>query len=452
MAPLLEDPRFRQTWNQFSQNAEHATESAAAGIWTFQHRYLNPCLSSVSSSFTHCTGHCFPDRSARGRTRGRAELSFDFYDDWDQENNGGERQGLLGGWGNDELDRLLAGTGPGDQPRRKRGMSYGTGGAGGSGRPRRRKSLDLREDPTVIPSTSALGFLGRLPFKLGGTLRYKPSAADLQEHPGARSDDFRGMEENGEEEEGEPLIADDEDEGDGEREREGGGDFMKGHQRQRSSTTSSGETSDSFRSRGDLFPSDGEDDAVPLPDEFAMVLERRTTNSNMDDRSSGKTRSSKGKRPAGSRTTSRTLSRTAASSQSIPSLDGQRTSSGPPTPGFPSPDAVKIQSLADLQHEEERLRLEEDAEVEKKRVAAAKLAAERGLRKDHVVEAIAESKTDASTVEDIPPPEEIDIKAAQAGDEVSAKSREKDPMSEPPPPPKESQDQKFVPARLPNFR
>ncbi|TVY85757.1 hypothetical protein LAWI1_G008906, partial [Lachnellula willkommii] len=307
----------------------------------------------------------------------------------------------------------------------------------------RRKSLDLREDPTVIPSTSALGFLGRLPFKLGGTLRYKPSAADLQEHPGARSDDFRGME-DGEEEEGEPLIADEEDEGDGE-----GGEFMKGHQRQRSSTTSSGETSDSFRSRGDLFPSDGEDDAVPLPDEFAMVLERRTTNSNMDDRSSGKTRSSKGKRPAGSRTTSRTLSRTAASSQSIPSLEGQHTSSGPQTPGFPSPDVVKIPSLTDLQQEEERLRLEEDAEVEKKREAAVRLAAERGLRKDHVVEAIAESKTDASAVEDIPPPEEIDIKAAQASDEVSAKSREKDSMSESP---KEPQDQKFVPARLPNFR
>ncbi|TVY27598.1 hypothetical protein LHYA1_G004048 [Lachnellula hyalina] len=434
MAPLLEDPRFRQTWNQFSQNAEHATESAAAGIWTFQHRYLNPCLSSVSSSFTHCTGHCFPDRSARGRTRGRAELSFDFYDDWDQENNGGERQGLLGGWGNDELDRLLSGTGPGDQPRRKRGMSYGTGGAGGSGRPRRRKSQDLRDDPTVIPSTSALGFLGRLPFKLGGTLRYKPSAADLQEHPGARSEDFRAVGEDGEDE-GEPLITDEDDEG-------------KGHQRQRSSTASSEETLDSFRSRGDLFPSDGEDDAVPLPDEFAMVLERRTTISNMDDRSSGKTRSSKGKRPAGSRTTSRTLSRTAASSQSRPSLDGQHTSSGPQTPGLPSPD-VKIPSLTDLQQEDERLRLEEDAEVERKREAAAKLAAERGLRKDDVIEAMAESKTDASVVEAIPAPEDIDIKEAQASDEVSAKSREKEPMSESPP--KEPRDQEFVPARLPNF-
>ncbi|TVY38614.1 hypothetical protein LOCC1_G007370 [Lachnellula occidentalis] len=449
MAPLLEDPRFRQTWNQFSQNAEHATESAAAGIWTFQHRYINPCLSSVSSSFTHCTGHCFPDRSARGRTRGRAELSFDFYDDWDQENNGGERQGLLGGWGNDELDRLLAGTGPGDQPRRKRGMSYGTGGAGGNGRPRRRKSQDLREDPTIIPSTSALGFLGRLPFKFGGTLRYKPSAADLQEHPGARSEEFRGTEEDGEEEEGEPLIADEEDEGNEEREHEGKGRSMKGPQRPRSSTTSSGATSDSFRSRGDLFPSDGEDDAVPLSDEFAMALERRTTISNMDDRSSGKTRSSKGKRPAGSRTTSRTYSRTAASSQSRPSIDGQRASSGPQTPGLSSSDVVKISSLTDLQQEEERLRLEEDSEVRRKREAAAKLAAERGLRMGDVVEAMAESKTDASVVEDIPPPEEIDTKEARASDEVSAKSREKDSMSDPPP--KEPQDQEFVPARLPNF-
>ena len=95
-------------------------------------------------------------------------MSFDFYDDWD-EDIGASSGGLLGGWGNDELDRLLAGSGshsgPSDgvdpPPRKKRGMSYGTRG--------NRKNLE--PDPTIIPSTSALGFLGRLPFKLGGTLR-----------------------------------------------------------------------------------------------------------------------------------------------------------------------------------------------------------------------------------------------------------------------------------------
>ena len=104
MAPLLEDPRIRQTWNQISQNAESATETAAAGIWTFQHTYLNPCFSSISQSFQACTSQCFPDRDERarrlrerGRTRGRAESSFDFYDDWDIDDRAGSGGGLLGG-------------------------------------------------------------------------------------------------------------------------------------------------------------------------------------------------------------------------------------------------------------------------------------------------------------------------------------------------------------------
>ncbi|TVY60827.1 hypothetical protein LSUE1_G008578 [Lachnellula suecica] len=392
MAPLLEDPRIRQTWNQFSQNAESATESAAAGIWTFQHRYITPCLASLSSSISSCTAQCFPEnqRPARNTRRARAELSFDFYDDWEQDETA---------WGNDELDRLLAGSG---EPRRKKGMSYGTSG------PRRRSS----PDPTVIPSTSKLGFLGRLPFKLGGTLRYKPSAADLQEHPGALRGEFRG-----EGEEGEPLIADEEDE-----DEEGA--FVKGHARQRSSTVSSGETSDSFRSRGDLFPSDGEDDAVPLSDEFAMVLERRTTGSNTDDKSSGKTRSSKGKRPARSRTASKNIERATISSQTRPTLSGHRASSGASipqsqTPDFSSPEVTSIPSLTDLQAEEERVRFEEDAEVERKREAAARLATERGL----VVE---ESKEEVQ-VEDIRPPDAKEGPAA------------------------ESESGEFVPARLPHF-
>lgn len=304
-------------------------------------------------------------------------------------------------------------------------MSYGTGG------PRARR---LEPDPTVIPSTSALGFLGRLPFKLGGTLRYKPSAADLQEHPGARVSDFR----DGDEEEGEPLIPDEDEEHEG-----GEGGFMKGHNRQRSSTASSGETSDSFRSRGDLFPSDGEDDAVPLSDEFAMVLERRTTNSNTDDRSSGKTRSSKGKKPAGSRNTSRNISRTTASSQSRPPLSGHRTNSGTSlfTPDLSSPEITNVPSLSDLQREEERVRLEEDKEVERKREAAAKLAMERGLHKEENTESISESKGD---VEDVPPPEDINI---EEGDEGTGVSREENR-----PVPRESQEQDFVPARLPNFK
>lgn len=450
MAPLLDDPRLRQTWNQISQNAESATENAAAGIWTFQHTYINPCLSSIASSFEQCTEKCCGDRDERARrlrdrerTRGRAELSFDFYDDWDQDEGVGGR-GVLGGWGNDELDRLLAGSGsnsgPSDRvdqpPRRKRGMSYGT-------RPRR-KSLD--PDPTVIPSTSALGFLGRLPFKLGGTLRYKPSAADLQDHPGARGADIR-------EEEGEPLMSDH-----GEDER----GLERGHTRNRSSTVSSGETSDSFRSRGDLFPSDGEDDAVPLDDEFAMVLERRMTGTVTDDRSSGKTRSSKGKRPSGSSTLPRTLSR-AYSSQTRPGA-GQRTASSslPQTPDLPSPSVVEFPSMTDLQAEEERVRLEEEHEVEEKRQAAVKLAMERGLHAGEGSDiSIAEAKTEAPILDDLETanrrPGETNViidtpKGREAPDTrfssmnlpPSRSVRDKEDQQPP-------DQQDFVPARLPHF-
>jgi hypothetical protein len=374
-------------------------------------------------------------------------LSFDFYDDWDEDDTAANR-GLLGGWGNDELDRLLAGSGSHsggsegvDQPRRKRGMSYGTRG--------RRKSLE--PDPTVIPSTSALGFLGRLPFKLGGTLRYKPSAADLQEHPGALRAEVR------DEEEGEPLISDEH----SEDER----DKQKGHKRTRSSTTSSGETSDSFRSRGDLFPSDGEDDAVPLSDEFAMVLERRMT-VNADDRSSGKTRSSKGKRPAVSRNISRNLSRTTQSSNSRPSLSGHRVSSGaslPQTPDILSPHMAETPSLTDLQQEEERVRHEEELEVERKRQAAVKLAVKRGLHAGEPPEVpISETKQEPLVVDDIPPlppseePGDANIAASEtpavevahpSTDSKAPTSSQATETTKSPEPVKHD----FVPARLPFF-
>lgn len=437
MAPLLEDPRIRQTWNQISQNAELATETAAAGIWTFQHTYITPCLSSIAEGFEQCSGSCLGDRDdrarrmrERGRTRGRAELSFDFYDDWDNNDGAGSGGGLLGGWGNDELDRLLAGSGshsgPSEDqaPGRKRGMSYGTRGG--------RKNLE--PDPTVIPSTSALGFLGRLPFKLGGTLRYKPSAADLQDHPGAGKSELRD-----EEEEGEPLISGEESGEEWPR--------RKGHTRNRSSTASSGETSDSFRSRGDLFPSDGEDDAVPLSDEFAMVLERRMMNTGVDDRSSGMTKISRGKRPAGSRTMSRNLSRTTQSSQSRPSIAGHQASSGaslPPTSDMPSPDMVETTSLTDLQAEEQRVRVEEDEEVERKRQAAARLAVQRGLTVHEpfeTEESVSETKQEPLLVEHIeePIPDPPETSEVPDSPPVDVSSRE------------ESSTEAFVPARLPHF-
>lgn len=292
---FLEDPRLRQRWNQISHNAETVTESAAEGIWTFQHRFLNPCLGALVQSFESCTAPCCggarEERARRARAREhRAEYTFDFYDDWDDDDEvlarGGYGAGFLGGWGSgggggggvggggggsansrgEDWDRLIGGSGAGagsrkgshaaevaDQPKRKRGMSYGTRGV-------RRKATSEEEDPTIIPSTAPLGFLGRLPWKIGGTLRYKPSTAFLQDHPGASSHPDENV----------PLLDSD-----------GDDDFhaqVTAHigSRQRSGTGGSGDTSDSFRSRGDLFPSDGEgeEDAVPLDDEFAVALNR----------------------------------------------------------------------------------------------------------------------------------------------------------------------------------
>lgn len=349
---FLEDPRLRQRWNQIAHDAEAVTENAAAGIWSFQHNYINPCFGSIVDSVEQCTTVCLGDpeeRLRRRRERERTEYSFDFYDDWYEEEQGG---GLLGSWGGEDWDRLLAGTGSqrkhvgetSEQPRRKRGMSYGTRGT-------RRKTSE--HDPTIIPSTQPIGFLSKLPWKVGGTLRYKPSAADLQEHPGKHGNA-----------ESEPLLGSDDGPHHGE---------LRGP-RKRSGTTGSGDTSDSYRSRGDLFPSDGEgdEDAVPLDDDVTYDMIRK------DDRSSGKAqgRSSKGKRPAGLFSGSRTVSRTTlGSTTSTESPQFDRTSYSLP----PTPDVENVPSLEDLEMEEERLRREEDEELARKKEAATQLAAERGL-------------------------------------------------------------------------
>jgi len=391
MSNFLEDPRLRQRWNQISHNAETVTENAAVGFWNLQHHYINPCLSAVSGAVESCTAVCLGDpeeRARRRRERDRtAEYSFDFYDDWYADDESG---GILGGWSNEDWDRLLAGTGTGssrrhgpgeiaEQPKRKRGMSYGTRGV--------RRKPAAEQDPTIIPSTQPIGFLGKLPWKIGGTLRYKPSAADLQEHPGRH--EHMGMGET------EPLLDHDDDTDDDFFSSVAAGRRQPGHRRKRSGTTGSGDTSDSYRSRGDLFPSDeeGEEDAVPLDDEeFNIALDKV-----VDDRGSNKTRSSsgKGKRPAAGgadgRAMSRTVSRTTiGSTQTRDSLRGRRSSQSmrhPPSGVAPevvvttaSPTVMTAApSVEDLVQEEREAKRIEDEEVQRKRRAAAALAAERGL-------------------------------------------------------------------------
>ncbi|KAK9774238.1 hypothetical protein AB5N19_13738 [Seiridium cardinale] len=432
---FLEDPRLRQRWNQISHTTEAVTENAAAGIWSFGHQYINPCFASIGAALEGCTAPCFGDREGRARRKRdrdrTAEYSFDFYDDWDEDLGGEGQGGFMGGWRNEDWERLIGGTSRNkrvvagevqEQPRgRKRGMSYGTRGP-------RRKSSGVVEDPTIIPSTQPIGFLGKLPFKIGGTLRYKPSAANLQEHPGTS----RHLE--GEEQ---PLLGHSDD---GYHPQ----DPMP-QTRKRSSTTGSGATSDSYRSRGDLFPSDGEgeEDAVPLDDEFAVALDR------VDDRASNKTKSSKGKKTA-SYTIPRSASRTTMDSISHSRPTSLRQAQSP-IPDTEEAITLSTTSLRDLQHEEERVQREEDEEVERKRQAAAQLALERGLHRESMdFGFVPEAKPELVTVEDIPVPKQAELDVVEspaASSEATVEEPSISPSQKPDPPAGE-----FVPARLPYFK
>ncbi|KAL1965927.1 hypothetical protein VTN77DRAFT_5060 [Rasamsonia byssochlamydoides] len=379
------DPRIRQTINQISQNLESANETAQEGFYTFSQEYLAPCFASIANCVRACTAPCFPSREdqLRRRRRGRAEFNFDFYDDWYNDDGG---DGLLG-WGNDELDRLLAGSGSGrggaEQPRRQRKMSYGAARAG-----KRRSTLppDQRDDPTVIPKSSVIGFLERFPWRIGPRgIKYRPSAADLQERPGRlRGDDL----------ENQPLM-EAADESDGAEYGEGSGGKKGKNGRDRSETQSSRETSNSLSSRGDLIPSDEEEDAVPLDDEFAVALARRGTGLTSDDQLSG--------RPSFHRqTTSGTTSRDSRSTGRGKDREGKGRS--------PRSSDVEIihddtPPMAELVKEEETARLEEESEIARKRRAAHQLAVSQGLaREDQQAPSSArEVSTDERPTEPFPP-------------------------------------------------
>ncbi|KAF7552594.1 hypothetical protein G7Z17_g4210 [Cylindrodendrum hubeiense] len=443
---FLEDPRLRQRWNQITHDAEAVTENAAAGIWTFQHNYIHPCFSSFVDSIEQCTTVCLGDPEERLRkrrerdrtTQVRAEYSFDFYDDWYEEEEAG---GLFSSWGNDDWDRLLAGKGSqrkhsggetSEQPTRKRGMSYGTRGG-------RRKATE--EDPTIIPSTQPIGFLSKLPWKMGGTLRYKPSAADLQDHPGRHGEG-----------EVEPLLGSDD-------ESDYGNLLVT---RKRSGTTGSGDTSDSYRSRGDLFPSDGEgeEDAIPLDDEVTYDMVRK------DDRSSRRTRS-KGKRPASGFSVSRTVSRTtlgsvrSRDSLRIPSRDSLRVGHRSTSTSLPAtPDVEDVPSFYDLQREEHMLQQAEDEQVARKKAAAAQLAAEKGLDSTSpALRPVPEPKPIVAEDEVYEPLPSKDVPTETT--EVADKPHVPHESAEPNPPSvnlgpggdtkQRPEETAFIPARLPNF-
>ncbi|CAO1596451.1 hypothetical protein XANCAGTX0491_000296 [Xanthoria calcicola] len=384
------DPRIRQTLNQISQTVDSAQYSTRASLFTFHQTYLAPCLSGISTCLEASCAPCYtcitnavsansPSDVARrrrtGRRRGREELSFDFYDDWEAQ----EEEG----WGNDELDRLLAGNnfpsaeGQQQQPGRRSGMSYGgigsrrkTGALGGA------KDMGASE-ANIVPSSSMFGFLERLPWKIGGKgRRYRPSAADLQDVGEGQRSRTAALKARASGED-EPLIS----------ESESGDEGGKGrrHMRKRSDTVGSRETTNSLSSRGDLFPSEDEDDAVPLDDEFAMVLARRTTQGTLSDENSSR------KKPGDSRAASM-KTRSSKSSRSLGKKERRASEERDEVP-------TTVPSMTDLREEEERLRVEEEEDVERAREVARRLASERGLLNTDELQAnppLDQTKEDAS--------------------------------------------------------
>jgi hypothetical protein len=363
------DPRFRRRLNDISATLESANESAQSSLYIFAQHYVRPCFGSIGNCLTSCVEAGCPhlqqrDRLRRGR-RGRAEVSFDFYDDWDEDEN----EGLLG-WGDDDGDAPGYGTVDvqQQQPGRQRGMSYP--------RDRRRKSHEGVSGADVLGGPS---FFGRL-FGGSRAVRYKPSSADLQDHPGAK----RVGKDRGE---AEALLE--------ESEGSVGRAAPRRHGRKRSGTAGSRETLDSLSSRGDIFPSDDEDDAIPLDDEFAMVLERRNTTSGPEtETSSGNTGSiapkKRGKRPS---TGSRVSSRRTVSTRSMSGRESRsRNASAVHTPVDESvlnsiedisAKEIEVPTMIELSQEERDLAAEEESEVERKREEARRVASERGLAEAH---------------------------------------------------------------------
>jgi hypothetical protein len=134
--------------------------------------------------------------------------------------------------------------------------------------------------------------------------------------------------------------------------------------RNRSATQSSRGTDNSLSSRGDLFPSDEEEDAVPLDDEFALAFGRRGTGLESDDQSGAK---------------SELIQSTSASSLGGASSKMTKKKKKKRSPKRSASGQSDTPSMADLKTEEQRAALEEEADIERRRLAAHELALSRGL-------------------------------------------------------------------------
>ncbi|KAJ5273450.1 hypothetical protein N7478_008575 [Penicillium angulare] len=309
------DPRIRQRINQISHDIQAANQSTQEGLYTFSTNYISPCLASLSSCISSCTAPCLSHDGQIRRQRGytEAEANFDFYDDW----HTAEEEDSLLGWNAGELDRLLAGNRTSrtatEQPRRPRRMSYGTRNT--KQNMPRLYIPDHTSDPTVIPSSSRIGFLERFPWRFGAKgVKYHPSAAGLQEHPGSHRLDVN---EGEGESESEPLMGAVADGGQVSFHNNGKEPHPNGGG---SGTASLGGASSLLSPRGDLFQSDEEEeDAVPLDDEFAFAFARRESGLGSDDQAS----------KAG----------TVRSATSTSSLGDASTRKTEPFPPFPLPES-----------------------------------------------------------------------------------------------------------------
>ncbi|KAF3914685.1 hypothetical protein AA313_de0205825 [Arthrobotrys entomopaga] len=390
MGTMIRDPRVRQTLNQISDNIESVTDTAKVGCFSFTKSYLEPCINSIASvcpapeTVCPCFYHDPSISRRRRRAGGNPEFAFEFYNS-DYDDYYAPEDPLR--WGNDELDRLLAGSGVVGRRRkageRNEGMYYTRGGQRVLRQDGRRKSgltRDGEQDPTIIPNTAALGFLSYFPWvRKRQQLRYKPSAADLQDHPGGYGGVGGEFRENDEVEETEALLGVRRGSSDS---NERGGRRSRSRRRGRSGTTSSGDTTDTFRSRADLFPSEDEDDAVPLDDEFEINLE--------PDSASGR-RSKRGprRRPTGDTTSSGlsgngSLGSPAQGGRKTPASDEYRIEDDIDIDDdareidLVSPGFSRRRSEEELRREEEANRREEEQASEMRREAAKRLALSRG--------------------------------------------------------------------------
>ncbi|KAF3940277.1 hypothetical protein ABW19_dt0209837 [Dactylella cylindrospora] len=387
MGTMIRDPRVRQTLNQISDNIESVADTAKFGCFSFTKSYLEPCVNSIAAFCPAPESVCpcfYHDPSASRRRRHRAagpEFAFEFYNsDYDDDFDRPEDPLR---WGNDELDRLLAGSGASGRRRkagaRNEGMYYTRSGQRRVGPEGRRKSAllphDGGPDPTIIPNTSALGFLSYFTWvRKRQALRYKPSAADLQDHPGGYGGVGGEFREEDMDEEAEALL------GIG-RGQGTSNDRGKQRGRNRSGTTSSGDTTDTFRSRADLFPSEDEDDAIPLDDEFDIneigpsgkKSKKSLRRSRTGDTSSGLSMKDSLGSPA------RSTGRKTPMSDDFKIEDDIDLDDDAREIDLDSPNLARGRSDEDLRREEEEVRKEEERAVEIRREAAKRLAIRRGL-------------------------------------------------------------------------